>query len=664
MRFFKHLTVVVLLFPLDGWAADEDRSKRATEPKLLSVFPMGGRQDSVVQAEVRGNDLKGAYAVWFECSDLEGRVEQVEAPRAGSAAGLVDRDPLAKQAEKAGYLARIRIRISTDSEVGLHVLRLVTPRGMSNGLTFQVVREPVSTEIDAVKFQEVETPLVISGRTETNGDLDFYSFRASRGQQFHFQVFSSFPNFVSYNAEAELNLYTRSGSWFEPERLRRLPWQSPAFSMTPVHRLRNRGRSIQYALFPLPTHRFREEGTYLVSVGSFLGEGNPDFVYQLRISSEAPNPSTLLGRDAHSNPADWLERDSGAYHQWGSFSRRLASNRLRELARRGVPPFPSGRPPADQDPTSETKVEAPPTVDLTRPIARLVELEPDDGTHTEVSAYTILEGTIDPPGDVDTFRFQVSQGESLAFEVETPRSEPAHFNPFLQVVGPDGRNVFNNIYMEYGGGGDDVLKSTERKTVFTFQEGGAYQLKIRDLTSRRGGSDLAYRVLIRPKLPHLGRLEVTLGVTGRRAAPTTDRVNLAPGGAKTFTVVCDLEEGFEGDVTVSAANLPPGVSVVPATPASYAQGLVEAIYYTPMGVQSAVIGDPTRHRPVRRAVSLAFLAADGALPTKLPQLVELTARPVLEGRSGSSLAAGRVPLMILASRGGADGSLPKPEYEP
>src|SRR5438309_1118547 len=34
----------------------------ATEPKLLSVFPLGGRQGASVPAEVRGKLLEGAYA--------------------------------------------------------------------------------------------------------------------------------------------------------------------------------------------------------------------------------------------------------------------------------------------------------------------------------------------------------------------------------------------------------------------------------------------------------------------------------------------------------------------------------------------------------------------------------------------------------------------------
>ena len=662
MSSFKYLILVLLLFPVEVWAADEDEDKGPSEPKVLSVFPMGGRQDSVVRADVRGSDLGGVYAVWFECNDLEGHLEQVEEVHEEVAEGLVERDPQARQADTAGYRARIRIQIGRDSEVGLHVFRLITPLGMSNSLLFQVVNEPVSTGEVSEMFQEVETPVVINGRTEANGDLDFYAFRASKGQRFHFQVLSAFPIYIPYSAESELNLYTRSGSWFDPERLLRLPWHSPALSMAPVHRLRKQGWGSQLAVFPMPTHRFREDGTYLVSVGSFLGEGNPDFVYQLRISQEAPTASTLLGRDAHPDPADWLERDSGSYSQSGSFTRPLEATRLMELAGRGVL-TPSKEPAVEQDPTSNDAVEPEPAVDCSRSITRVAELEPNDGTATEVSTYTILEGSIDPPGDVDDFRFQVSPGQSLAFEVETPQFAPPQFNPWLQVAGPDGQDVFDNIHMEYGGDGDDVNKTTERKTVFTFREGGSYRLRIRDLTSRRGGPDLAYRVLIRPKIPHLGRLEVSLGVKGRRLAPITDHVNLAPGKAKTFTVVCDLEEGFEGEVAVSAANLPEGVSLLSATPASYTEGLLQGAYYTPMGLESGHIGDQTRYRPVRRAVSLAFVVAVDALPTKLPRLVELTARPVFAGRTGPFLAVGRVPLAILASGGGGDGSLQKNEYK-
>ncbi len=254
-------------------------------------------------------------------------------------------------------------------------------------------------------------------------------------------------------------------------------------------------------------------------------------------------------------------------------------------------------------------------------------------------------------------------GEGLAFEVETPEAAPPQFNPWIRVSGPRGEDVFANIHLEYGGDGDDVSKTTERKTVFTFQEDGIYQLRIRDLTSRRSGPDLAYRLMIRPKIPHVGRVEYVLGVKGRRLGPTTDRVNLEPGQSKTFTVICDLEEGFEGGVAVSADNLPSGVRVLPATPAPYTTSLLKGAYYFPMGLESGNLGDPTRFRPVRKAVTMALVADPDSPATGMPQLVRLWAQPMAGEQTGTPLPLGRVPIMVLATGQGAAASGGKKEYE-
>ena len=653
----KHLIVsAILLFPGETWAADEGKTTEPKEPKVLSVFPMGGERGTTLEVSVRGRHMEDAYAAWFECGDVEIRFLGLEKIRESAPDELVERDPQAKQTELAGHRARLQLRIGEDAKVGLHRFRIVTPRGMSNALTFQVVSEPVVLEQEAEEHQTVQAPVVIAGTTKTNGELDLYAFQAEDGEQFHFQTFTSFPIYIPYSAEAELNLYAPTGSWFDPDRLLRLPWESRPLSWVPVLQSRRQGWGARFAVFPMPTHRFRKAGRYLVSMGSFLGEGNPDFAYLLRIATEPPDSSTVLGQPAHPDPADWLERDSGAYAQHGAFQRPLKSNRLAELAARSVPP-------ALGDGLAEAEPESREEPVHSRIISRLQEQEPNDTEGPEVSTAVLLQGTIDPPGDVDTYRFRVKAGEGLAFEVETPQSAPPQFNPWIRVWSPKGEEVFNNIHLEYGGDGDDVSKTTERKTVFTFQENGVYQLRIRDLTSRRGGPDLAYRLMIRPKIPHLGRVEYVLGVKGRRLGPTTDRVNLEPGQSKTFTVVCDLEEGFEGEVAVSADNLPSGIRVLPATPAPYTASLLLGAYYFPLGLESGNLGDMTRFRPVRKAVTMAFIADPDSPATRMPQLVRLWAQPMAGEQIGAPFPLGRVPIMMLATGQGAAASGGKKEYE-
>jgi hypothetical protein len=61
------------------------------------------------------------------------------------------------------------------------------------------------------------------------------------------------------------------------------------------------------------------------------------------------------------------------------------------------------------------------------------EKEPDDAPSQAVgvSIPAIIEGTIDHPNDVDSFKFKAKRGESLAFEIETPDATIPIFNPRL-----------------------------------------------------------------------------------------------------------------------------------------------------------------------------------------------------------------------------------------
>ena len=412
----------LLFFLADSRAADDSAKAAPKEPKTLSVFPLGGQRGTTIEVSVRGQHMEETYGAWFECDDVEVRFLGLEEIRESAPDELVERDPQAKQTELAGHRARLQLRIGEDAAVGLHRFRIVTPRGMSNALNFQVFSEPLVLEQEAVKQQAVQAPVVIAGATKANGELDWYAFQAEAGEQFHFQTFTSFPIYIPYSAEAELNLYAPTGSWFDPDRLLRLPWESRPLSWVPVLQSRRQGWGAQFAVFPMPTHRFREAGRYLVSMGSFLGEGNPDFVYLVRIATEPPDASTVMGQPAHPDPADWLERDSGAYAQHGAFHKPLESDRLKVLAARGVAPA-TGSGNAESEPESRQEAAR------DRVVSQMQEQEPNDSKGPEVPTAVLLEGTIDPPGDVDSYRFRVKAGEGLVFEVETPQAAPPNSIP-------------------------------------------------------------------------------------------------------------------------------------------------------------------------------------------------------------------------------------------
>ena len=244
----------------------------------------------------------------------------------------------------------------------------------------------------------------------------------------------------------------------------------------------------------------------------------------------------------------------------------------------------------------------------------------------EVSLPVLLEGAIEHPGDVDTFKFRVGTGDRLAFEIETPESRTPQFNPRLGVFDTDGREFLTNVYKRIGRNGQFYLKTVEPKTLYTFRLGGEHFLQIRDVTSRYGDPGFRYRLLIRPQVPHVGDIQVL-----------EDRLNLKPGQAHKLTVTTAQEEGFEHDIAVTLEGLPEGVQLLPGTQVEPDKG-------PPLDE-----GEKDRFVPKTEKAILMLLAEASAPATSMPKLVQISARVVVDGKVGPRLAVKRIPVMVTAS---------------
>ena len=90
-----------LLFPL--------RLAASEIPEVTSVFPLSGQQGSTYTAEIRGQNLDKAYAVWFDCDDLKAEVKGIERvePEAKNAIPNKDQQEERKQQE---WRRRIALR--------------------------------------------------------------------------------------------------------------------------------------------------------------------------------------------------------------------------------------------------------------------------------------------------------------------------------------------------------------------------------------------------------------------------------------------------------------------------------------------------------------------------------------------------------------------------
>ena len=294
----------------------------------------------------------------------------------------------------------------------------------------------------------------------------------------------------------------------------------------------------------------------------------------------------------------WQERD---------FTRKLNPDRYRRLFTRAVT--------SPQDSLS-TIVEPQP--------------ETDPEQVLPISLPVMVEGRIGRPGDADHFSFQAQEGLRLAFEIAPPDRPPPEFSPWIELLDADGQPVCSNIYRMVEANSAYWLKFLKPKTIFVIAEEGDYVLRVRDLTSQRGGPDFTYRLLVRPQLPHVGDVTVK----------GSDPINLAPGEVKKLSVTIDQEEGFDGLIAVSVENLPAGVRALPTIPET-----------KPPAPATGPRGEVHREWffPETRTLNLSLLADPQVPPSKGPVPVKLTVRAVAGRRLAEPFPVQQLYLTVIST---------------
>lgn len=604
----------LLSFP-SFWAVSPSFAQTAKpirDPKLFSIFPLGGRPGTTLQAEIWGGLLEGGYAIWSGTTGVSGTVLAVDEVKGN------DKDAFFagnKKLEKPQTLYRVRVelQIQSTAPLGIHGLRLIGARGISDAVPFRVLNEkvlqeppsPHQTIRDAIPF---DIPGIINGRLEKPGELDYYSFHAKQGQILKFDLV------FAQNCNPQLTLYRAAGSWFDSARLTRLMAQEQQTS----------------DLMPADTRwtfRFLQDGTYYLEVSGLFGKGSEGSSYQVRVDSgKGDSPSEA---SSWQTGGEWLERN---------FTRELDPKWMANLQGRtlnGADDLAGTVRKTSMD-SSGSEVDSEKKLasglkTLLRPV-EVVEHEPNDQPSQAqyVPIPSLVEGRIESPGDIDNYKIKVEAGQKLAFEIETPDAKPPYFNPRLGVIDSQDHELLSNVELRlsmYNNNSDPqvYLKGMEPKVVYTFAHGGDYIVQVRDITSRYGSASFRYRILIRPQIPHVGAVCVMEG----------DRINLVRGKPKKLTIVASYEEGFPGDVSFSFTGLPTGVQALPTTQFDDSTAPVE------------VTKNPEVISPKQQKTSIVLLAGAGVKLTSQPQIVQLHCWPILKGDMGPELLVREFPLMVV-----------------
>src|SRR6266481_5886417 len=166
------LVLCCLLPSLSRFAAQQKTEVLPAEPKLLSLFPLGGRQGTTFDLEIRGQVLNGSYGVWFDSPDLKATVKNVQEIDLAEIKS-VDEKPKPKQ---SGHKVSLTVELSASAKPGAHPLRLLSRGGISNALSLQVNSEPVIAESETPHNKPGETqpiafPIVVNGRLNQKGEI-------------------------------------------------------------------------------------------------------------------------------------------------------------------------------------------------------------------------------------------------------------------------------------------------------------------------------------------------------------------------------------------------------------------------------------------------------------------------------------------------------------
>ena len=514
-------------------------------PRLHFVTPNGGKAGTTFEMALSGEDLDTAEGLLFDAPGIA--AELVSAPPT----------PTMKRGNQKGAVitARFKVTVSADTPPGIHDVRLVSKWGVSNPRAFVVgdlqevdEKEP-NNDVD--QAQRVPLNCSITGTITTPTDVDYYSFEGKKGQRV---VVSCLASSIDSKLQPQIQLFTKANAPLASNR----DYQGTDALVDAV----------------LPA-----DGEYNVRVVSFTyTQGGPDYFYRLTISTApwidavfppmiepgkeakvtvygrnlpggVPDPSAVLGGSVLEKATVTVKAPAGAAEQRlaysGHVSPIMASTdgfefRLKNAA-------------GTSNPYLLTFAHAPVVLD------NGANDTPD--TAQQVMLPCEIAGRIEKLRDRDWYRFAVKKGETYSIEAYGDRIGSA-IDLYFTV-----RREKSKAVQEFDDNPEvlhplQFYSRTEDPLRYklTAPDDGTYLLQVssREADTLAGPRSL-YRVRITPEKPDF-RLFVLPPSTH-----SSDAVLLQKGTSQAYSVLLSRQDGFAGEVALSADGLPPGVTCPPVT---------------------------------------------------------------------------------------------------
>ncbi len=429
----------------------------------------------------------------------------------------------------------VDVTVAADAPPGPREIRLVTARGVSNPMPFQVGQVPefsrkpmrsamiqtLGKEVLALRKRPpeeaqdlIKLPATLNGQI-ASGEVNSYRFAAHKGQRLVFSTQAR--QLIPFIADAV-------PGWFQP-----------VLVLSDAN-----GKEVAYnddfRFKPDPTifYEVPKDGDYVLAIYDSLYRGREDFIYRIT-AGELPYVTTIfplggrVGDGAAIKMKGWnLDKaeliqpamNSGAGMQQVVAKRDgFVSNRM---------PFALGT------------------------LPEILEKEPNnDLKHAQkVTLPVMVNGRIDRAGDWDVFEISGKAGETIVAEVLARRLD-SPLDSVLKLTDATGKVLaFNDDYDDIGAGANTHY--ADSYLMAKLPADGIYFVHVGD-TARNGGEEFAYRLRISEPQPDFEL----------RVAPSS--ISLRRMGTANVSVYVIRKDGFNGAIKLGLKDAPEGVFSAPVT---------------------------------------------------------------------------------------------------
>lgn len=486
-------------------------------PRLACVYPCGGRIGQSFDVIVKGTDLDDPTGLRFSHPGLTAEGMREPAPK--------------KDAPPRPH--RFKVRVAKDVPPGTHEVRVVGRHGVSNPRAFVIDKRPELLESepnsDVPQAQKVEIGSVVHGVIEASTDVDYFTFTGKQGQRV---LVHCAAGSIDSRARPFVECYAADGRT-------RLAFNS-----------NDRGTDALCDV-TLPA-----DGDFFLRVSEFAyTAGGPDYFYRLTIGTgpwlDAIDPPMIEAGE------------SGEFRLVGRMLDGQSSVRITAPPRQGFSglallPQASGL--LDGFFTSPRGLNPLPLFFAEGPVVR--ESVGENDTAAKAQSVTVpceIAGRMEIRNDRDCYSFSARRGEPLMVELFAERIG-TRLDAILSVKGPDGRELIPEPQQ------DDDPETLHPTAFFTRTTDpppfrlvppadGTYTVTVAANDSNVNfGPRAIYRLRLTPPRPDFR----TLVMPRNRDFPSG--VTVLPNSDAAIDVFLQRIDGFTGSVSVTASNLPPGVT--------------------------------------------------------------------------------------------------------